>query len=180
MTAEPDRGSAGHASRLPRRMASRRQVSIRDAVQLLIPSTEIAPWSQEFVEDLRLPKAEQDQVLFELICLQILAIQLAVVEELGGEAEKLDELLSAYHQYWSTYSQAVSVNYGEEVFRRLPLYREAAFGQETGGSLQAGKVFAQLCGITRANFAAFGTNVFANTYGVAAGMIHSLDIEFSD
>ena len=161
-------------------MISRRQVTVHDAVQLLIPSTGIASWSKEFVEELRLPKTEQDQVLFELECLQILAVQLALVQVLGEEAEKLDELLSAYHQYWSTYSEAVSVNYGEEVFRRLPLYREAAYGEETGGSLQVGKVFAEQCGMAGANFIAFGTNVFANVYGAAAGVIRSLDIEFSD
>ena len=116
----------------------------------------------------------------KLECLQILAVQLAVVQVLSEDAEKLDELLSAYHQYWSTYSKAVSVNYGEEVFRRLPRYREAAFGQDTGGSLQVGKVFAELCGIMGANFTAFGTNVFANTYGVATGVIHSLDIKGTD
>ena len=178
MTAEP--ATALHVALHGTRMVSRRQVTTHAAVQLLVPCTEIAPWSREFIEDLRLPKAQQNQVLFELQCLQILAVQLAAVQVLSDDAEKLDELLSAYHQYWSIYSQAVSVNYGEEVFRRLPRYREAAFGEDTGGSLQVGKVFAELCGMAGANFIAFGTNVFANTYGAADKVIHSLDIERTD
>ena len=161
-------------------MTSRRQASIQSAIQLLLPCTEIAPWSKEFIEDLQLAKRQHDRVLFELTCLQILAVHFAITQTLDDEPVKLDELLSAYHQYWSTYSQAVSVNYGEEVFRRLPRYREAAFGEDPGGSLQVGKVFAELCGITEANFTAFGTNVFANTYGAATGVIHSLDIEWTD
>ena len=59
----------------------------------------------------------------------------------------------------------------------MPQYREAAYGEDTGGSLQVGRVFAQLCGMTGANFTAFGTNVFANTYGAADRVIRSLDIE---
>ena len=61
----------------------------------------------------------------------------------------------------------------------IPQYREATFGEETGGSLQVGKVFAELCDMTGANFAAFGTNVFANTYGAADKVICSLDIEWT-
>ena len=161
-------------------MPSRRQVTTAEAVQLLIPCTEIAPWSREFVEDLRLPKAKHDQVLFELECLQILAVQFAVVQVLSDDAEKLDELLDAYQQHWATYSQAVAVNYGEEVFRRLPQYREAALGEDNGGSLQVGKVFAELCDMTGPNFAAFGTNVFTNVYGAAVGVIGSLEIASPD
>ena len=158
-------------------MLSRRQVTAHEAVQLLVPCTAIVPWSREFIEDLRLPKAEQDHVLFELECLQILAVQFAVVQVLSDDAQTLDELLDAYQQYWSTHSQTVTVNYGEEVFRRLPQYREAAYGEDTGGSLQVGKVFAQLCDIAGADFIAFGTNVFANAYGAADRVIRSLDIE---
>ena len=73
-----------------------------------------------------------------------------------------------------------SVNYGEEVFGLLPRYREVAFGDDTGGSLHVGKVFAELCDMAGANFIAFGTNVFANTSGAVAGVIRSLDIECTD
>jgi hypothetical protein len=42
-------------------MIPHRQDTIHDAVQRLIPCTEIARWSREFIEDLRLPKTEQDR-----------------------------------------------------------------------------------------------------------------------
>jgi hypothetical protein len=107
-------------------------------------------------------------------------VQFALTQALEKDGGMLEELLTAYHQYWLTYSEAVSVSYAEEVFQRLPLYREAVFGKDPGGSLRVGKVFAELCGRAGANFAAFGTNVFANAYGVAVGVMDSLDIERTD
>ena len=160
-------------------MASRKKADPQGAIRLLIPSMEIAPWSKEFVEDLQLPKGEKDHVLFELECLQIVAVQFAMVQVFEEDSDKLDALLTAYHQYWSAYSMAVAVNYGREVYRRLHRYREAAFGEKPSDNLQVGKVFSNLCGVSGANFVAFGTNAFAGAYSAAVRVIGSLEIDFS-
>ena len=92
-------------------MTSRRQASVQSAIQLLLPCTEIAPWSKEFIEDLQLAKRQQDRVLFELECLQILAVHFAITQMFEEDSANLEALVTAYYEYWLTYSKAVSANY---------------------------------------------------------------------
>ena len=74
----------------------------------------------------------------------------------------------------------MSANYAEEIRRRLPPYREAAFtAEDLGTSLAFGELFAELCEIENANFAAFGTNVFVRVRDDACNVLESLEIDFA-
>ena len=118
-------------------------------------------------------------MLFELTCLQILAVHFAITQTLDDEPIKLEAVLTAYYEYWLTYSKALSVNYAEEIQRRLSRYREAVFAvEELGASLAIGDLFSELCGID-ANFAAFGANVFVRVREAAGSVLRSLEIDLA-
>ena len=85
------------------------------------------------------------------------------------------------NEYWRTYSSAVSLQHCEEVQRRLPQHREAAFSDnELGTTLAIGELFAELCALEGGGLAAFGTNVFSRTREAACNLLNSLEVDFAD
>ena len=153
-------------------------MTVDEAIRALVPTMEVAAGTELLVRELSLDSHDQRRVLFEMICLQFLAVYFAMVHVFGDEPVKVEALTSAYHRYWSTYSDAVMVNYVEEAYRRLSRYREGVRRSEDSGSrLEVGKVFQELCGLP-ISLASLGTNTFTTVFEHAAAMLIAWDVEF--
>ena len=153
-------------------------MTLDEAVQALIPVAQVNEARRELVRELSLCRGDETRVLFELVCLHVLAVHFGIVQIFAEEPHRLAGLIEAYHQYWSTYSDAVAVSYSEEAYRRLPRYREAVRRSEVSGSgLEVGRVFADLCGLESGNLAALGANAFTRIVEQTAAMLASWDID---
>ena len=155
-----------------------RKRTVPEAIRTLIPATEIDESTREMLRQLGLSEDTQERVLFEITCLQILGIHFAIVEVFEEDPQKMTALLDAYYAYWSAYSKAVSVNYGEEAYKRLPAYREAFIGHRESEPVHAvGKVFADRCEVSDA-LSALGSNVFGSVFTTLSHVQRSFEIDF--
>ena len=152
-----------------------------EAIRSLVPGTEVADSSKQILSQLQLPRDAYERILFEMTCLQILGVHFAILESFEKEPAKLTALLDSYYGYWSVYSEAMAVKYGEEAYRRLPAYREALTGH--GGSepiYAVGKVFAACCQAAESALGALGSNVFASVLADASRVLSEMDIDFDE
>ena len=88
-------------------------MNLDDAVHALIPVAEVSEDRRELVRELALSRDDETRVLFELVCLHVLAVHFGIVQVFAEEPPHLARFIEAYHRYWTTYSAAVAVNYSE-------------------------------------------------------------------
>ena len=152
-------------------------MTVDEAVRALVSTTEVAAGTELLIRELSLDSHDQRRVLFELTCVQFLAVYFAMVDVFGDEPVKLEALTSAYHRYWSTHSDAVRVNYAEEAYRRLSRYREGVRRSEDSESrLEVGQVFQELCDLP-ISLASLGTHAFTTVFEHAAAMLITWDVD---
>ena len=155
-------------------------MTVAEAIKILIPSTELSDWNRQIIKELKLSNEHQRRVLFELECLQILALHFAIMEVFAEEPQKLDAFLNAYVEYWTVYSGAMSINYGEALYKRLRTYGEAIDSQQEQNYTAVGKAFSTLCDVAHENLTGLGANVFNTAFEQTCNVLASMNIASKD
>ena len=153
--------------------------TVRETAKLLAAVGQRSDSSLDLVRELGLPAEEEEQVLLELGCLQRIAGHLSVVEAFSDSPETVEPLLTAYYEEWPKSSECDRrVHTSEEVYRRLPVYREAMrSADEEGIIVSVGKAFARLCGNPDRNLTGLGSNVFGSASMKASKLLEQVDLE---
>ena len=145
-----------------------------EVVRRVTTFTEVGDSSKQIVAELNLTKEAESHILFELQCLQIIAVEFSIIELFRN----YPGLLEAYSDYWTTYSAAVSVGYAEEANNRLPRYRDA-FSSEADPAYSVGKAFVEISGGDHPSLSSLASNVFARTFGQASNLLNTLQVDTS-
>ena len=148
----------------------------RETAMLLAEVGQTSASSLALVRDLGMPTEQEEKVLLELACLQRIAMHLSVVEAFSDSPEAVEPLLTAYYEEWPRSIEFDRRAHSEEVYRRLPVYREAirSAGEE-GIIVAVGKAFARLCDDPDTNLAGLGSSVFGSASMEASKLLAQVD-----